>query len=109
MKPKPGGLTTAGFLFLVAIFPTCLWAGASDSAKRSLQQLLLGKDVKALTQLPATKEGLDIYYTPPAEKDWDQRGLNLKHLTKWLKQRGVGVESNEVVTITNVKVGGNMV
>ncbi len=96
-------------LLLTAIFPVGLRAGASDSAKRSLKQLLLGKDVKALTQLPATKEGLNIFYTPPAGKDWDQRGLNLKDLTKWLKERGVGVESNEVVTITNVKIGGEMV
>jgi hypothetical protein len=62
-----------------------------------------------LLQLPATKEGLNIYYSPPAGKDWDQRGLNLKDLTKWLKERAVGVEANEVVTITNVKMGGDLV
>jgi hypothetical protein len=91
------------------MFPCSLLAGASDSAKRALHQLLLGKDVKALTQLPATKEGVDVYYTPPEGKNWDQRGLNVKELTKWLKERGVGVESNEVVTITDVKVGGDVV
>lgn len=94
---------------LAVLFPSGLMAGASDQAKRSLHQLLLGKDVKSLTQLPATKEGMDIYYTPPADKDWDQRGLNLKHLTKWLKERGVGVESNQVVTITNLNIHGDMV
>jgi len=109
MTNKPRKLARAGVVLLVAIFPSGLWAGTSDAAKRSLTQLLTGKDVKALTQLPATKEGVDIYYTPPAGKDWDQRGLNLDHLTKWLKERGVGAESNEVVTITNVKIGGDMV
>jgi hypothetical protein len=109
MTNKSWKLTRAGVVLLVAIFPSGLWGGTSDAARRSLTQLLTGKDVKALTQLPATKEGVDIYYTPPAGKDWDQRGLNLNHLTKWLKERGVGVESNEVVTITNVKIGGDMV
>jgi hypothetical protein len=102
-------LASAGVALLVAILPSGLWAGASNSAKRSLEQLLLGKDVKALTQLPATKEGLNIYYTPPSGKDWDQRGLNLHDLTKWLKERGVGVESNEVVTITNIQIHGDMI
>jgi hypothetical protein len=102
-------LASTGVALLVALFPSGLWAGASNTAKRSLEQLLLGKDVKALTQLPATKEGLNIYYAPPSGKDWDQRGLNLKDLTKWLKERGVGVESNEVVTITNINIHGDMI
>jgi hypothetical protein len=96
-------------LLVVSMFPCSLLAGASDSAKHALHQLLLGKDVKALTQLPATKEGVDVYYTAPGGKNWDQRGLNVKDLTKWLKERGVGVESNEVVTITDVKIGGDVV
>lgn len=109
MKTKPQRLIAGGILFLVTVFPAHLWAGASGSAKRSLEHFLLGKDVKALTQLPATKEGVDIYHTPPAGKDWDQRGLNLNHLTKWLKERGVGVESNEIVTLTNINIHGDMV
>jgi hypothetical protein len=109
MTKKRWKLASVGVALLVAFFPSGLWAGASNSAQRSLEQLLLGKDVKALTQLPATKEGLNIYYTPPASKDWDQRGLNLKDLTKWLKERGVGVESNQVVTITDVKIHGDMI
>jgi len=102
-------LNALALFLLVALLPLPLLAGASDSAKRGLRQLLLGKDVKALTQLPATKEGVNVYYTPPEGKNWDQRGLNVKDLTKWLKERGVGVESNEVVTITDVKIGGDMV
>jgi hypothetical protein len=109
MRPHSRWLSGPILLLLVTLYPLPLSAGASDSAERALHQLLLGKDVKCLTQLPATKEGVNIYFTPPEGKNWDQRGLNVKDLTKWLKERGVGVESNEVVTITDVKVGGDMV
>lgn len=109
MKAKSRTLVSAAMLLLFAVSPAMLWAGASNQAKKSLERLLMGKDVKALTQLPATKEGVDIYYTPPEGKNWDQRGLNLKDLTKWLKERSVGVESNEVVTITNVNIHGDMI
>ncbi|MBZ5516161.1 MAG: hypothetical protein LAN62_15190 [Acidobacteriia bacterium] len=109
MTKKHWKIIIAGIVFVVVILPSGLWAGASDTAKRSLEQLLLGKDLKSLTQLPATKEGLNIFYTPPAGKDWDQRGINLHDLTKWLKDRGVGVESNQVVTITNVNIHGDMI
>ncbi|MGD0920986.1 MAG: hypothetical protein ABSA70_04385 [Terriglobia bacterium] len=109
MNTKSRWLNALALFLLVALLPLPLLAGASDSAKRGLRQLLLGKDVKALTQLPATKEGVNVYFTPPEGKNWDQRGLNVKDLTKWLKERGVGVESNEVVTITDVKIGGEMV
>jgi hypothetical protein len=94
---------------MAAFSPCLLWAGASGAAKKSLEKLLLGKDVRALTQLPATKEGVKVYLTPREGKDWDQRGLNVKHLTNWLKERGVGVESNEVITITSVKIGGDTI
>jgi len=109
MRTNPRWLSAGLFLLLVSMFPAPLLAGTSGAAKRALTQLLLGKDVKALTQLPATKEGVNVYFTPPEGKNWDQRGLNVKDLTKWLKERGVGVESNEVVTITDVKIGGDMV
>jgi hypothetical protein len=109
MNTKSRWLSAGLFLLLVSMFPAPLLAGTSGAAKRALTQLLLGKDVKALTQLPATKEGVNVYFTPPEGKNWDQRGLNVKDLTKWLKERGVGVESNEVVTITDVKIGGDMV
>jgi len=95
-------------LLLVSASPSYLSAGASGSAKRALGQLLLGKEVKCLTQLPATKEGVNIYFVPE-KKHMDERGLDLKNLTKWLKERGVGVEASEAVTITDLKVGGDMV
>jgi hypothetical protein len=102
--------TLAGALILLVgcLVPSTLVAGTSGAAKRALTQVLLGKEVKALTQLPATKEGLNIYYTPRG-KNMDERGLDLKNLTKWLKEKGVGVESNEVVTITNVNIGGDKI
>jgi hypothetical protein len=92
---------------LIVLLPLQL-AGASARAKKQLTQLLLGKDVKALTQLPATKEGLNIFYSVD-RKNMDERGLDLKNLTKWLKERGVGVDSNEVVTITDVKIDSDKV
>jgi hypothetical protein len=109
MKTNPRWLSAPIILLLATMFPSVLLAGASGPAKQALTKLLLGKEVKALTQLPATKEGVNVYFTPPEGKNWDQRGLNVKDLTKWLKERGVGVESNEVVTITDVKIGGDMV
>jgi hypothetical protein len=93
----------------MALTSVSLHADASGEAKKSLEKLLIGKDVRALTQLPATKEGVKVYLTPPSGKDWDQRGLNIKHLAKWLKERGVGVDANDIVTITEVKVGGDSV
>jgi hypothetical protein len=109
MNKKTVVLMASGFLLMAALGPASLWAGASGAAKKSIEKLLIGRDVRALTQLPATKEGVKVFLTPPEGKDWDQRGLNIKHLTKWLKERGVGVEANEVITITDVKIGGDMV
>jgi hypothetical protein len=94
---------------LVALAPVTLRAGASDASKKSLEKLLLGKDVRSLIQLPATKEGVKIYHTPPRDKKFDERGLDMEHLTKWLKERGVGVDTNETVMITEVIVGGDSV
>lgn len=109
MKTKFTMLIISALVMAVTFVPATLHAGASGEAKRALEKLLIGKDVRALTQLPATKEGVKVYLTPPTGKEWDTRGLNVKHLTKWLKERGVGVEANDTVTITEVKIGGDMV
>jgi len=109
MDTKAARLILTCSFFCAALIPATLWAGASDASKKSLEKMLLGKDVRSLIQLPATKEGVKVYFTPPGGKEWDQRGLNVKHLTKWLKERGVGVEANDIVTITEVKIGGDMV
>lgn len=84
-------------------------ASTSKAAQQALSKALLGKDVKSLIDMPAYKEGIDIYYTPPADKRTDDRGIDLKGLTKWLKAKGVGVEKGEEVTITNVKVDSKMI
>ena len=93
---------------LLFMAPSLLTAGTSGSAEHTLVQLLQGKEVKSLTQLPATKEGVNIYFSAEGKR-YDERGVDLKELTKWLKEKGVGVEANEVVTITNVKVDDDKV
>jgi hypothetical protein len=84
-------------------------ASTSKSAQEQLNTLLLGKDVKALVDLPAYKEGVDVYYLPRSNKRTDERGVDLGEMTKWLKAKGVGVERDEWVTITNVKIDNDKV
>lgn len=96
-------------LFLFLIFPGILLADASKQAKDSLDKLLLGKEVKPLVELPATKEGLDIYLVSPHGKRVDDRGLDLGAMSKELKSKGVGVEAQQWETITDVKVDNDRV
>ena len=84
-------------------------ASTSKDAQEQLNTLLLGKDVKALVDLPAYKDGVDVYYIPPSNKRADERGVDLAEMTKWLKEKGVGVERDEWVTITNVKIDSDKV
>lgn len=98
-------VATVAFLFTSGF----LHASTTKEAQDALSKALLGKDVKALIDMPAYKEGIDIYYTPPTDKRTDDRGIDLKGLTKWLKAKGVGVEKGEEVTITNVKVDSKMI
>ena len=93
---------------LVAAAPR-LRAEASSAAQAALNKELLGKDVKPLLDMPAYKEGIDIYYVAPKGKRSDERGIDLQGLTKWLKAKGVGVEKGEDVMITNVKVDSDKV
>jgi hypothetical protein len=88
---------------LFAIAASSHAASVSSNAQDKLNQLLLGKDVRALVEMPAYKDGIDIYYTPPSGKRVDERGLDLGEMTKWLKDKGVGVDRDEWTTITNVK------
>ncbi len=98
-------------LATIALFfaTSFIHASTSKAAQAAFSKALLGKDVKALIDMPAYKEGIDIYYTPPSNKRTDDRGIDLKGLTKWLKAKGVGVEKGEDVTITNVKVDSRMI
>ena len=93
----------------LSLVSSTMQASTSKAAQEAFSKALLGKDVQALIDMPAYKEGIDIYYTPPSDKRTDDRGIDLKGLTKWLKAKGVGVEKGEEVTITNVKVDSKMI
>jgi len=86
-----------------------LLASTTPAAQQALSKLLLGRDVKALIEMPAYKEGIDIYYTPPSGKRTDDRGIDLEGLSKWLKAKGVGVDKDDWVTITDVKVDSDKI
>lgn len=84
-------------------------AATSEKEKVAFGKLLLGKDVKSLLDLPAYKEGLDLYLNPKSDKRFDERGIDLKDLGKFLKDKGVGVERDEWVTVTDVKVDSDRI
>jgi hypothetical protein len=84
-------------------------AETSKQAKEALTHLLLGKDVKPLLDMPAYKDGVDIYYLHKQDKHLDDRGIDLKELSKFLREKGVGVERDEWVTITDVKIDNDRV
>ncbi len=86
-----------------------LHAATSEKAKVAFSKLFLGKDVKALLDLPAYKEGLDLYLNPKSDKRLDERGIDLKDLGKYLKDKGVGVERDEWVTVTDIKVDSDRI
>jgi len=97
-------LTAILVVLMICASPRAVRANTSDNAKQALAKLLLGKDVKALIQLPATKEGLDVYIKPEHNKRLDDRGIDMGAMTKYLKSKGVGVDANDSATITDVKV-----
>lgn len=99
-------------LLLVLALPVCqtrLMAETADSAKDALSKTLLGKDVKALMDMPAYKDGIDLYVDPKTDKRLDDRGIDMKDLAKFLKDKGVGVARDQWVTITEVKVDSDRV
>lgn len=93
----------------LALLATAAFASSSSTAQENLNKLLLGKDVRALIELPAYKDGVDVYYTPPSGKRTDERGIDLGEMTKFLKSKGVGVDRDEWTTITNVKFDSDMI
>src|SRR5579864_917199 len=100
----------ASLIFILALIsPGIIWADVSKQTKDSLDKLLLGKEVKPLVEMPATKEGLDVYFVAPHGKRVDERGLDLGAMSKELKSKGVGVEAQQWETITDVKVDGDHV
>jgi hypothetical protein len=62
-----------------------------------------------LLDMPAYKDGLDLYVDFKSKKQFDSRGIDLKDLSKYLKEKGVGVERDEWVTITDVKVDSDRI
>jgi hypothetical protein len=96
-------------LVLILTLPGLIFADVSKQTKDGLDKLLLGKEVKPLIELPATKEGLDVYIVPPHGKRVDERGLDLGSMSKELKSKGVGVEAQQWETITDVKVDSDHV
>ena len=68
-----------------AVLPSLVWllagtayASTSKAAQEQLNTLLLGKDVKALVDLPAYKDGVDVYFVPLSNKRVDDRGIDLR-------------------------------
>ena len=96
-------------LFVLPLYQTPLMAATSKAAKDQLNKFLLGKDVKALLDMPAYKDGLDLYVDPKSDKRLDDRGIDMKDMAKFLKNKGVGVERDEWVTITEIKVDSDRV
>ena len=86
-----------------------LQASASKKAEFEFEKVFLGKDVKALLDMPAYKDGLDIYVDHKVDKRLDERGIDLKDLSKYLKEKGVGVERDEWVTITDAKIDSDRI
>ena len=110
MRTKLRTVVWAGLVSLAVLaLSGGLCASTSSTGKDALSKLLLGKDVKALVEMPAYKEGVDIYFTPPSGKRVDDRGLDLEGMTKWLKTKGVGVDRDEWTTITDVKVDSDKI
>jgi len=109
MRKNKGWVFWAVLFSLAVGLPGPARASTSKDAQTQLTTLLLGKDVRALVDLPAYKDGLDVYYVPKSNKRTDERGVDLEEMTKWLKAKGVGVERDEWVTITNVKIDSDKV
>jgi hypothetical protein len=106
-----GHSTYCAMVLLALLIPGSgkLMAYSADQTRTTLSKMLLGKDVKALLDMPAYKDGVDLYVNPKTDKRLDGRGLDLKELAKYLKEKGVGVERDEWVTITDVKFDSDRV
>ena len=109
MKKASVALTAVLIVLTIAGSPRALRANTSDRAKKDLTKLILGKEVKALMQLPATKEGLNVYVKSEQNKHLDGRGIDMASLTKYLKSKGVGVDTNDWATATDIKVDNDRV
>lgn len=100
---------TLGAAALLVLAPAIAPAAASKRAEAEFDRVFMGKDVKSLIDMPAYKDGIDLYVSPKSEKRFDARGIDLKELGKYLKEKGVGVEQNEWVIITDVKIDSDRI
>lgn len=99
----------AAALVLAVVAPLALHASPSKRSESEFYRVFLGKDVRALIDMPAYKDGVDLYIYPKSERRFDSRGIDLKELGKYLKEKGVGVEQNEWTIITDVKIDSDRV
>jgi len=98
-----------GLLSALLLSASGLMASTSKKAEEDFEKVFLGKDVMALLDMPAYKDGLDLYVNGRSGNRLDERGIDLKDLSKYLKDKGVGVERDEWVTITDVKVDSDRI
>ena len=109
MKKTSIALAAILIVLTIADSPRALRANTSDRAKKDLTKLILGKEMKALMQLPATKEGLNVYVKSEHNKHLDARGIDMASLSKYLKSKGVGVDANDWATATDIRVDNDRV
>src|SRR5262245_38294997 len=79
MKARFGGRLVLIAAIGISLFPRTAVAGTSEASRKALTRLFLGKEVKPLLQLPASKEGIDIYYSRKGDRI-DERGPRDVHL-----------------------------
>ena len=97
----------AAFAVILIGGPSSLLAKTSKTARQQLISLVEGAVVTSLRKLPATKEGINLYFDPSARKSLDvETGLDLRNYDKRLEGNGVGAEPGERLTITKGKIGG---
>jgi hypothetical protein len=109
MKRLVVGCVYLGWLLVFLFSPAGLLASVSKKAELDFETAFLGKDVKAQLDMPAYKDGVDLYVNSKSQKHLDERGIDLKDLSKYLKDKGVGVERDEWVTITDVKLDSDRI
>jgi hypothetical protein len=109
LQKKRRVLAAVAVMLMGVLVPAALHASASKHSESEFYRVFLGKDVRALIDMPAYKDGVDLYVSPKSEKRFDSRGIDLKELGKYLKEKGVGVEQNEWTIITDVKVDSDRV
>lgn len=98
------------WLTWLLVLPSLAVAATSEkgveNAKRDLVLAVEGQEVIPFKKLPATKEGVQVYFNKEEKgKHLDkQTGLDLDDYDKRLEGKGVGLEPGEVATITRMVI-----